>query len=116
MATRKGSSLRHTSTDRKTGRKNPTPVERKPTGTTAVSIYESAGTNTNADVSQKPITVQFQVHMKSDVALNTYPFETKGNVNRVYVVGDEEILGQWTPANAVPMIRTSRSSNVHQRR
>ena len=46
--------------------------------------------------------------MKSDVALKTYPFETRGNVNRVYVVGDEEVLGHWSPANAVSMIRTSK--------
>ena len=57
---------------------------------------------------EKPIAVQFQVHMKSDLTLKTYPFETPGNQNRVYLVGDHPLLGDWTPADAIPMIRSGK--------
>ena len=53
----------------------------------------------------KPITVQFQTHMKSDLTLKTYPFESPGNVNRVYLVGDHPVLGEWIPGRAIPMTR-----------
>jgi len=71
-----------------------------------------SGGNTSENTVEKPITVQFQVHMKSDVAQNTYPFESRGNVNRVYVVGDDDTLGSWVPANAVPMIMTAHATST----
>jgi len=61
---------------------------------------------------EKPIAVQFQVHMKSDLTLKTYPFETPGNQNRVYLVGDHPLLGDWTPADAIPMIRSAHATST----
>ena len=57
---------------------------------------------------EKPIAVQFQTHMKSDLTKNTYPFETPGNQNRFYVVGDHPVLGEWVPSKAIPMIRNGK--------
>ena len=66
-------------------------------------------TSTSATAETKPerksVAVQFRVHMKTDETLLTYPFETNGNQNRLYLVGSEPILGLWTPSQAIPMIR-----------
>lgn len=66
----------------------------------------------NETKAEKPIAVQFQTHMKSDLTKNTYPFETPGNQNRFYVVGDHPVLGEWVPSKAIPMIRNAHATST----